>query len=950
MRDGGSVKALLEREREALEVEAALRSARAGTGRLLVLEGHAGIGKSALLAAAHKRGWEEGFDVLAGRGTDLEQDFPFGVCLQLFEQRLAREDTAGRERLFSGAAGLCLPLFHASPTDAGQQEDRVFALVHGLFWLCANLAEQTPLLLAVDDAHSADRCSLRFLLYLSERLPDLPVALLVAMRPGEPNAPHDLLSVLRAPASGRVLHLAPLSETAAATLVHDRWPASDDALARACARASGGNPFYLRALVHALEAEGIEATASAVERIDQWAPETVSRTALARLSRFPAACSALARAVAILGQAELRFAATLAELDVAVAARSADTLAAAEILRAGEQLAYVHPLIQSAVYADIATGQRGLLHARAARIVAGDSPTAVAASHLLLAPATGDAWAVSLLREAAQKALAAGAAESAARYLHRALAEPPPPDLRARVLVELADAHAVAGTAADEATGHMEEALALMRNPRERAQTMLRLGWMLQKAGRLAHAANAFSRGLRDLGGADDDLETLLEVGYLGAAWVDKSRASEVLDRRAALLAKRASISKDAERALLAQEIMHELFSAQSHERLVERATMLLDGGALIEEEGSDSLNVWIAVGSLTWADALDPAEEAIEWALDDARRRGAFLNTAMGHCLRAWPRYWRGRVAEAAADAQVAIEAAGGGWSMVLPVAKVWLGLAEIELDDLDGAEAALEPPEGASWTDTLMHGGLLAARGRVALVRAQPELALSRLLHAGDVIIGTFSFDNPAALPWRSDAALAAAQLGDVAQARALIDADLAASRRFGAPRAIGVALRSAGLVEGGERGAALLREAVSTLESSPSTLELARALIDLGATLRRAGKRADAREPLRRGLAMAERFGAFRLERQAREELAATGARLRQRTLSGRDSLTPSERRVAEMAAAGMSNRTIAQSLFVTVNAVKWHLRNAYRKLEITSREQLEDALKPAAPRSR
>jgi DNA-binding CsgD family transcriptional regulator len=177
----------------------------------------------------------------------------------------------------------------------------------------------------------------------------------------------------------------------------------------------------------------------------------------------------------------------------------------------------------------------------------------------------------------------------------------------------------------------------------------------------------------------------------------------------------------------------------------------------------------------------------------------------------------------------------------------------------------------------------------------------------------------------------------------ARELVDEELDLARRFGAARPIGVALRGAGLVRG---DAGLLREAVSVLESSPARLELARALVDLGALLRRTGSRADAREPLRHGLELAERFGAFRLERQAREELAATGARLGTRSFAGRDALTPSERRVAEMAASGMSNREIAQSLFVTVNAVKWHLRNAYRKLDIATREELAGALEGEA----
>lgn len=935
--------ALLEREGEASEIDAMLASARAGVGRLLVIEGHAGIGKSVLVAVARERALERGMLVLAGRGTELERGFAFGLCLQLFEPRLAREDVSVREQLFSGAAAASRALFEGVAAEPTGHQDRIFALVHGLFWLCANLAERGPLLVAVDDAHWADRASLRFLLYLCERLPDLPVALLVTTRPGEPGASRDLLERLAAQEHARVRRLAALTESAAAALVRRRWPAAVEPFARACARVSGGNPFYLLELVHALEAEGIEADADSVEEIGRYAPDTVLRAVLVRLARFPAAASALARAVAVLGgETQLHHAAALAELEPARAARVADSLASAEILSSGEPISYVHPLLRATVYADIPAGERGLLHARAARIVARDLPTELAASHVLLAPATGDAWAVELLREAARKALAAGGAESAVDYLRRALSEPPSPEIRAKLLVELAEAEAIAGARAEDAVQHLEQAIALMRNPRERAGAALQLGWMLQKTGRLAHAAEAFSRGLDELGGAEDDLATLLEVGYLGAAWLDASRAREVLERRAALLARRGSLGKEAERALLANEVHLEVFAAASHERVIELAIELLDDGALIEEEGSDSLNVWVAVGCLSWSDALDEAEAAIELALADASRRGAFLNSAMGYCLRAWPRYWRGRLAEAAADAQVAIDACAGGWSMMLPVARLWLGLCLLELDDLDAADAALGAPEKEWWGGTLMHGALLAARGRLALARLQPELALSELRQAGRLIVDTFSFDNPNALPWRADAALAAAQLGDAAQARELLGEDLAVARRFGAPRAVGVSLRAAGLIEGGERGVGLLREAVTVLESSPSTLELARALIDLGATLRRSGKRAEAREPLRRGLALVEDFGAFRLERQARDELAATGARARQRALTARDSLTPSELRVAEMAAAGMSNREIAQSLFVTVKAVKWHLGNAYKKLEVTSRKHLRDAL--------
>jgi DNA-binding CsgD family transcriptional regulator len=195
---------------------------------------------------------------------------------------------------------------------------------------------------------------------------------------------------------------------------------------------------------------------------------------------------------------------------------------------------------------------------------------------------------------------------------------------------------------------------------------------------------------------------------------------------------------------------------------------------------------------------------------------------------------------------------------------------------------------------------------------------------------------------VPWRSAAATAYAALGNVGEARKLASEEVELARSFGAPRAIGIALDAAGLVEGKERGIALLSEAVEVLESSGADLEHARALTDLGAALRRSNRRKDARAPLRRGLDIAHRCGGQALAERAREELLATGARPRRLVLTGVDALTASERRVAELATKGLTNREIAQSLFVTPRTVEVHLSHAYAKLEIASRAELAGAL--------
>ena len=192
------------------------------------------------------------------------------------------------------------------------------------------------------------------------------------------------------------------------------------------------------------------------------------------------------------------------------------------------------------------------------------------------------------------------------------------------------------------------------------------------------------------------------------------------------------------------------------------------------------------------------------------------------------------------------------------------------------------------------------------------------------------------------RSGAALALLRLGERADALALAEAELTDVRAFGGARALGIALRVAGLVRGGEQPVELLGQSVAVLRRSPALLERARSLTELGAALRRAGRRADARDPLAEALDLAARCGARPLAVRAREELTATGARPRREWRRGVEALTPSELRVARLAAAGQTNREIAYGLYVTLKTVEGHLARAYAKLGITGRAELPEAL--------
>src|SRR5438045_2787694 len=263
MEVAASTGALLERNRGLARIESALADARTGRGRFVVVEGPAGIGKTALLAAARTAAADAGMRVLRSRATEMETNFAFGVVRQLFERPLVEASELERADLLQGAAGVAaglLGLPGAAPADAPPSSgvDPSFAILHGLYWLCANLAATDPLCLVIDDAHWADAASLRYLAFLLTRLEELEVALLLATRPREAGTDAELLATVTTDHSADVIRPPPLTRTAVAELVESRLAgAPDPVFVDACLRATGGTPFLLHELVEALREGGI---------------------------------------------------------------------------------------------------------------------------------------------------------------------------------------------------------------------------------------------------------------------------------------------------------------------------------------------------------------------------------------------------------------------------------------------------------------------------------------------------------------------------------------------------------------------------------------------------------------------------------------------------------------------------------------------------------------------
>jgi ATP/maltotriose-dependent transcriptional regulator MalT len=346
------------------------------------------------------------------------------------------------------------------------------------------------------------------------------------------------------------------------------------------------------------------------------------------------------------------------------------------------------------------------------------------------------------------------------------------------------------------------------------------------------------------------------------------------------------------------------------------------------------------------WLDELTRAEALASQLFACARSRGSVAELAVAACVRAAVRARRGELVAAESDVRTAMEiAAEHGATFVVPSA-LYCGADALierpELADVAALATGIELDPGLARTAT---GALLReVRGRLALAAGDFAAARAELQSAAGVYEALHLL-NPSTC-WRSALALTLAA-DDPGEALRLVNTDLELARQAGLPRPAGVALRTRGMLAGGQRGLDDLREAAELLASCGAGLEHARALIELGAALRRSNQRTAAREPLRKGLDLAYRCGAGRLAQRATDELRATGARPRRAPLTGLEALTPSERRVAELAAGGMSNPEIAQAVFVTLNTVEGHLRHVYQKLSISSRTQLPAALRSAVP---
>ena len=911
---------LSERDAEREVIDAALAGSRGGRGRLVLLYGQGGIGRSSLLRAAMAD--DHGAVVLDACGSELERGYGFGVVRQLLEARIAGSSADERQTLFSHAGPAAESALGIGPSEP-RASGTGFEQIEAVYRLIGRLAAETPLLVTVDDLQWCDRPSLDFLCFLGHRARQIPVTIIAAWRRGEPGVKAGRLQALAAMPETYFLTLAALSEDGVRVVLRRELGRDPSAEAvDVVYEQTGGQPFLVTELAAGLRLRSTSVEPGCRGAIQTFTPESVRRNIAARLGRHPESVQRFARALSVLGDASIAHAGALAGVDRDGARRATDVLVRAGVFRDDSTVAYSQAMLQRAVYDTLSSLERAEWHRQAAGLLcdAGggtDGADAIrAATHLLGCEPAGDARFAELLCGAARRAVAEGALVGARRFYERALGELDAGPARAEILVRLAEL-ALQSNDLSSGVAYAAEALALAPAHAERAAAILICAQGM--AGDWQSAVELLETEADALREDHPDLELHLRA------------AAATLQACAGALPAAASAFQDspgetaAEHAMLAACASQMALTGGGAGRVAELCGRALSGPAI---QGAVPGAGYLACHAAVLADAGDLVETFLARQVPDESAAA----------LRAQLAFSRGELAAAAAAARQAL----GMLDDALPTAlcrrmraDVLATLVLVETDrgeneEAERALACLAELEGASRPTIVC---LQIAR---ALARSEPtaELAVEAEEEPAETVVL-----GGCPLSW---AALANAASGDDSRALAVATRHLEFARRWGGPSLLGRALGVRGVVDAGASRIGFLEEAVAVLEDSPARLELARAAVELGAALRRAGHRRAARDELMRGGDLSHRCGASALASRARAELMATGARPRRAAFSGVGALTAAERRVAMLAAAGMTNREIAKELTVSAKTVSGQLAAVYLKLDVHDRSALAAAM--------
>ncbi|UQW99796.1 AAA family ATPase [Streptomyces sp. RerS4] len=871
---------IFEREAELVAVDEALdRLTEPGPdagGGLLSLSGPAGLGKTTLLTEVRRRALARSCTLLAARGGEQEQSQPFHVARQLIQPHLAGRPEADLRAALGGwyaivgpALGLCAPEQGAAPDPQGLRD--------GLDWVLTHLiVQRPPVVLVLDDAHWADPESLEWLAAFAPRAEHLPLLLVVAYRPDELPAHAEAFRTLPRRAGRRPLTLAPLSADAVSALVRESVGAhAEDAFCREAWAVTTGNPFEAVELTAKVRAKGLEPTEAGAPLLRDLAAAQRGSGLVARLHNLGPSTVRFAWACAVLGTAIPRqIAARVAGLGAEEAADATRRLWDARILAGPTDeddtgLEFVHPLIATAIYRAIPDALRVALHGRTATaVVDAGLGSSAAARHLLETQPENDPWVVRTLREAAAENLRAGAPEAARRQLARALQEPPAFDERAAVLYELGCASLLTEPA--NTVNHLRAALAEpIDDPALRQGIVIRLAQVLAHSDHLREASDLLAREIPHTQDARARLRLQSEQ-FMWDAFDAAEPDSPARSRRLAKLADRLTGRDLTERYVIGLRAWDACLRGEPADVALHHAGRVLETPfSWAHEDRGFEVPVLAAMVHM-YADRPGRAEELFETGTAEFERQGWHgAHLSFAYSLRAYIRYRRGRLVEAEELARAGLRLAERvgrrtpvHWYAIAILVTTLIARGRVdEAWGLAREHEYGEPfPAAVVFPDSqTVYAELLLALGDRKAATVELEAVDRRLTPRG--------IQNPAWCPWRLLLARAVAP-EDPARARALAAEALRRARAFGAPSAIGQALRVAADVAEPQDRVPLLWEAVNQLEVSPAAYELARALAALGAALRDA-------TTLNRALLTARECGADALTAGLTEQLIGLGA---------------------------------------------------------------------------
>ncbi|MFK0259629.1 LuxR C-terminal-related transcriptional regulator [Streptomyces sp. NPDC090445] len=897
---------------------------------VLVRGGH-GSGKSALVRALLGGARSEGRTVLAAWAERAASRDELAVLRQL--HAAARPESAVRPESAARPESAVRPPAHTPDGHPAELAALLAALL---------ATRGSRPLLCVEDLQSADGSSLRALRRLMRRVDGRAPAVIATLGPGEA-ADEEALGALL-PLFHEQLDLLPLTPDAIRDLLVAAGRRAPGApLVHACLTATGGNRFLLLSLLAALDTDhtgdGEEAVAAAARDL---ALELAPAAAALLRGSGPHA-EPLAQALAVLGTPQpVELAAEVTGVPLPAAEDTAHLLERAGLLRrCGRGVRLAAALLSDAVEQSVPPSRRKELHALAARFLLDRAAPPDQVAHHVVNAAPGLPFAAEVLRRAAVEATDAGAPDRAARLLRSALREPLTERRRSSVLSLLGEAELESSV--PTAIEGLRRSLRLSNGPGERTSAARRLAGALFAVDRYLDALDVLERTSAAIRPVDPAHALRLEIDFLFVSLVEVSSAARTHPRLMALAMSEAREASTV-RPLAALLSLRGAMVGEDPAEVVRLARLALGNGMVPADD--ESVVYHCAVLALGAAGRPDLAHEYADTAVAEARARGAVFQYSHAISTRGNAHARMGRIPDCRADAEAALEALQevgvplGASHTVFAVATLVEALTRQgrideaqSLLDRSGLNGHLQP----YWINDYP----LIARGWLRIAQDRPEDALADFLECG-ARTGARNMPGPGFYPWRSEAALVHARLGRADEALRLAEEEAELARAWAVPEMQGVALRALGLVTGGPRGRYLLDEAVGILRQSPARFRYAQALADRGLVGIRCGRVTEGRADLQEAASIAHECGADGLAEAALRELRALGDRPRTRTFQGVEALTPTERRVAALAVEGMTNRQIAEHLFVGLRTVEIHLTHVYAKLGIKGRRELAGAL--------